>query len=171
MKKLLVLLGLLAFLAACGGEQAAKPTADAGATKVAAADNGDIAKTLVGEWECEETGDVLPTYKMGKPSGFTFGADGSYVYFMTINGVTVTWSGKYTINTSVKPNQIDFVQEKIKDKSGNFVTEINGKKAADASWGIFELKDGKFYTKFYRKAFFPRPEEIEGTDAQIFKKK
>ena len=172
MKKLLVLLSLIAVFAlvSCGGEQTAKPTTDAKDAKVATA-TGDFAKALIGEWECEETGDVLPQYKMGKPSGFTFKDDGSYVYYMTLNGVTLTYTGKYIVDSTKKPVWIDFQQEKIKDPEGNFVEEYKGRKAKDVAHGIIALKDGKLQAIFYRKAFFPRPEEIGGSDTQVFKKK
>ncbi len=167
MKKLLGLFLALTFiLVACGGE-ATKP--EAGGATVAAE---EVAGKLVGTWEGTAVGSVLPQYKMGLPTYIVFNADGTYEYMLTLAGVALVRRGTYTINTSVTPWQIDFAQKEIKDKDGEFKSEIAGKSAANTEAGIFDFSaDGNLRAIWYSSKFFPRPDEMDEDDAQIFVKK
>lgn len=169
MKKLLGVLLLLSFIVvACGGQQTTKADdkTAAGDTKTAAV-SGDLAKQLVGVWECEELGAVLAQYGWTLPVTMTFKEDGTYQWLNTKSGVLIDSGGTFVIvDDKTKPYKIDYNQTYAK---------VNGNPVGPqtmSSVGIFELTaDGKWKTIFYNRTFLPRPEEFGDSDTQIYKRK
>jgi len=164
MKKLLVLLGIMAFIvAACGG---ASTKATGGFVPT-----GDIKKDIIGTWVADDLGEVLAGYKMTVPAGITFNEDGTYEFYMTISGTTGYMKGTYRLDPTKKPITLDFTQLQVKDKDGVYKDQIAGKSAKSESEGIVEIKsNGDLRTIFYRKNLFTLPDNLNGTDAQIYKK-
>jgi hypothetical protein len=167
MRKIVVLLMMLAlFAVACGKEAAKAEKAGAGAAKSAE----EVKAMLVGEWEATTLGDVLGQYGFGTPAKFVFTEDGKYEWYFMKDGNNLVGTGTFkVVEAGSEPYKVDFIQEKTGVPGGEL------KDAPMESAGIIGfMQEGeavvKMRTIFYNKKFLPRPEEFGDTDTQVYKK-
>ncbi|HCL57877.1 MAG TPA: hypothetical protein DHW82_12845 [Spirochaetia bacterium] len=164
MKKLLVLLTVLAlFLVSCGGTETKPETTGAGQTTVA---DADIAKSIIGDWQAETLGVFLEQYGFTAPARLLLTEDGKYEWYFTLSGKYVGVKGTYKVtDTSAKPYKFDFMQTHVQGPDGAWVEKSR------PAHGIFEVgADGKLVTAFLDAINYPRPDELNEA-AQVYTKK